>query len=279
MSTEEQTPVNISEAIAFAFKGLGENAPHHVNEIADYILSANYAPCAGMEAAVVRTKVQNYLARNIKAKNKEARKYAKKLNPKTRKPMKGMYEIARPNRKGKVVITPAPQATQQTLPGLGSEIDNPAKTNTLYLGKAGELAVLSELIFRGYNASLMNVDEGIDITASKASDFYFIQVKTTLFKEGRIQLSIRNNNFVNANLNAKIFYIIVFRYLNRESYQNRFIIFSKSDIEKFIFNQTVSNSNGNVTIKIKYEDKSLYLYNGSNIEKIDYHLDNFDYIK
>lgn len=275
----EENKKSIAEAISFAFKGLGEEQAQHVNEVADYI-KANYAAFSDVAAESIRSKVQSYLARNVKTKNKELKKYAKALNPKTKKPMKGMYTLIKGRKKGRVTITPAPPTLQPTLPGLSAEINNNNKTSNLYLGKAGELAVLSELIFRGYNASLMNVDEGIDITASKNSDFYFIQVKTTYFKEGHLQLNIRNNNFVNANLNAKIFYIIVFRYYRtKEAYQNRYIVFSKADIEKFVFNQTVANNNGNITIKIKYEDNSLILYNGIKSELIDYHLDNFDYIK
>jgi hypothetical protein len=45
------------------------------------------------------------------------------------------------------------------------------------MGRAGEHLVVSELLFRGYNASIMTVDEGIDITAIKGDKLFNIQAK------------------------------------------------------------------------------------------------------
>lgn len=39
--------------------------------------------------------------------------------------------------------------------------------NTSYRGKGGEFAVMAELLYKGYNANPMTVDEGIDVVASK----------------------------------------------------------------------------------------------------------------
>ncbi len=51
--------------------------------------------------------------------------------------------------------------------------------STQYVGKAGEHLVVSELLFKGYNASIMSVDEGLDIVATKGERLYNIQVKTS----------------------------------------------------------------------------------------------------
>src|SRR3989344_4130368 len=47
-----------------------------------------------------------------------------------------------------------------------------------YIGKGGEHLVCSELLFRGFNASIMSVDVGVDISAIKDNKFFGIQVKT-----------------------------------------------------------------------------------------------------
>lgn len=39
--------------------------------------------------------------------------------------------------------------------------------STQYTGRVGEHRVVSELLFRGYNASIMSVDEGLDIVATR----------------------------------------------------------------------------------------------------------------
>lgn len=55
--------------------------------------------------------------------------------------------------------------------------------NTPYIGAAGEMAVISELLFRGYNANRMIVDEGVDVVAVKDDLYYYVQVKTTSINE------------------------------------------------------------------------------------------------
>ncbi|MBS1666465.1 MAG: winged helix-turn-helix domain-containing protein [Bacteroidetes bacterium] len=52
------------------------------------------------------------------------------------------------------------------------------KIESSFVGKAGEHLVCSELLFRGYNASIMSVDVGMDITATKDNKLFSIQVKT-----------------------------------------------------------------------------------------------------
>lgn len=60
-------------------------------------------------------------------------------------------------------------------PNRKAPIDATCPIDTNYIGKAGECAVLSELMFRGYNANVMLIDEGIDIIAEKNNVYYYIQ--------------------------------------------------------------------------------------------------------
>lgn len=64
---------------------------------------------------------------------------------------------------------------------------NCSACDKIFYGKGGEFSVVSELLFRGYNASIMSVDEGIDITASKGDKFFFIQVKTSFSRMTKYQ--------------------------------------------------------------------------------------------
>src|SRR3989339_1094309 len=48
-----------------------------------------------------------------------------------------------------------------------------------FTGKGGEHLVCSELLFLGFNASIMSVDVGVDISAIKDDKFFGIQVKTS----------------------------------------------------------------------------------------------------
>lgn len=114
--------------------------------------------------------------------------------------------------------------------GSKNEIPN---ISTLYTGKAGEHAVLSELLFNEFNASLMSVDEGIDIVASKEKKFFYIQVKTANNRRGSFYASILNSQFFRF-INDNPFYIFVLRYFHNDKVRSGFIILRSSDLERFI---------------------------------------------
>ena len=269
--------MTIKEAIEIAFKGLGKQEAH-VKELAAYI-QGSIAEFKEQDVESVQRSVTSFLAQNVKNKNTQA--YKKVVDPKTKRPRKGIYAPYKKKVKPiNIKQDAAKKIKQPSLPGLErvTEYNNTSNTEKLYFGKAGEFAVVGELLFRGYNASIMSVDEGVDITASKDNQFFFIQVKSTGFTNDRIALSIRPNNFVN-NSNANIFYIIVFRYLSNKIWTNRYIIISERDIDKYTFKGLISNKDGAISIKIRLEEGRLLLYNGSASEDIEYHLDNFDIIR
>lgn len=105
-----------------------------------------------------------------------------------------------------------------------------------YTGQAGEHAVLSELLFRGYNASLMTVDTGVDILAIKNNEVFNIQVKTgnisrahnAFFFNLRIASFERNNA-------GRTFYIFVLRERNKLDY----LILPLHEIEKSTLNKNL----------------------------------------
>jgi hypothetical protein len=62
---------------------------------------------------------------------------------------------------------------------------NTSARNKLYRGSAGELAVMSELLWRGWNVAAPQVDVGDDIfvVEDEHGTFYRVQVKTALADE------------------------------------------------------------------------------------------------
>jgi hypothetical protein len=83
--------------------------------------------------------------------------------------------------------------------------------NSEYIGTAGECAVISELLFSGYNANRMMIDDGVDIIAFKDNVYYYVQVKTTSIKDGRIYAQINLDRF-NQYMPVQMRYVIVARY-------------------------------------------------------------------
>lgn len=138
-------------------------------------------------------KLMGALAANVKTTSASFAKVANK----TGGMKKGIYrlKVAR--------ARPAPTPTTPKEPVL------PVSNN--FTGKAGEYSVMAELLYRGFNASLMAVDEGVDIVASRNNEYFHIQVKTSSQSvNGKYSFFIKNSAF-EANNGGKVFYILVMR--------------------------------------------------------------------
>lgn len=140
------------------------------------------------------------------------------------------------------------------LPLVDPDYENPEDptSNTQFFGKAGEYAVMAQLLFRDFNANNMTVDEGIDIIASKDNNFYFVQVKTTTLRENKKAIvSIKQKNF-DRFMNQQMRYVIVVTH-NRGM---RFFTLSNSAIEQLKYYRAlaVNETTGNISIKIRFDD-------------------------
>lgn len=149
----------------------------------------------------------------------------------------------------------------------------PPTVDTMYLGKAGELAVMSELLFWGFNASLMTVDQGIDIVASKSGHYFHLQVKTaTQRTDGKYFFSIKRSSF-EANHRGSTYYV----FLMRGKTGNVFAVFPSShlDIQRKAGGIKDSDSGLSVTITPDAKGKS-FVMNGK--ASIDLFINNFGQI-
>lgn len=154
----------------------------------------------------------------------------------------GYYKIS--TKKETMPIPPRPVATEEE----GEEVTH----NTQFFGKAGEYAVMAELLFRDFNANNMAVDDGIDIIASKNNNFYFVQVKTTTLKPNKTAIvSIQQKNF-DKFINQQMRYVIVVKHEKGM----RFFTLSNSAIEqlKYYNALSVSEITGNISIKIRFDN-------------------------
>lgn len=142
---------------------------------------------------------------------------------------------------------------------------------TQYIGTAGECAVMSELMFRGYNANRMMIDEGVDIVATKDNLYYYIQVKTVALKEGRVYCQIPRYRF-DQYVSNQIRYIIVARTDNK----NMYFMFDPKEIEKGIYGRYINATDDVIYIKIKFHPISgtPYLYDEKELDA-SYNMDNF----
>ncbi len=144
-----------------------------------------------------------------------------------------------------------------------------------FVGKGGEHLVCSELLFRGFNASIMSVDVGIDIVATKENQMFGIQVKTSnLNKFNTYVFDVRRVSFERHN-SGNIFYIFVLH----EENDNKFLILPSHEVERKVFEKAIleigAGKRYRVNIKIREED----IYLGNMDHEVSYFLNNWGLIK
>ena len=134
--------------------------------------------------------------------------------------------------------------------------DSPINQNSTYIGTAGECAVMSELMFSGYNANRMMIDEGADIIAVKDNIYYYIQVKTSFVKDnGTVHWQIQKDRFEQFT-SAQMRYIFVARYKERNTDKNIFFTFPTAILNDAIYNRCVKRGDAYITVKITFNQKS-----------------------
>ncbi len=147
--------------------------------------------------------------------------------------------------------------------------------STGYTGKAGEYGLLSELLFRGYNASIMTVDEGIDVIASNENKYFHIQVKTSNINQcGKFQFTIQSNSY-KANNASTTFYVLITRRFISGLWRSDYIVLQSSDIARFIATEIIKDGK-QYPLAIRYESGKCILNKNTDIT---YYLNNFEPLK
>ena len=195
--------IDIAEAI------LSEepNKTAHIDRLADAAIATNRN--MGMDRESIKSKLNSALAAAVK---KQVTQFAKvptdKGDIKNGPFRKGYYRLK--------IRRAIPIAKEQEAP----------KVDNLYAGKAGEYAVMSELLFWNFNPSLMTVDNGIDIVAEKNSTYYHLQVKTANESDGNWRFTIKTSSFEVHNKGAT-YYVFVLRHKQ----SNLFAVIPSSHID------------------------------------------------
>ena len=239
----------------------------HVDVITDRTVALGYNAGSNLTRDQLKQKINKTLLSESKKKDGA---FLKVKNPKTNRERKGYYKLARRRNNTPPLPLPAEDSPVPTQPQ-----PTPPRRDTIMSGKAGEYAVLSELLFNGYNANVMSVDEGIDLVASKNNIFYFIQVKTTNLSANRTaHFGIKKSAF-DRGIASQIRYIVVVRCGKGEM---RYFKFTEDDITRFVYSGLIAADNGTININIRFEedDRKPYIYRDSLKADISYHQNNFD---
>lgn len=147
------------------------------------------------------------------------------------------------------------------------------KISTQYIGTAGEHRVVSELLFRGYNASLMTVDDGIDISAIKENSLFNIQVKTAnLNQYNYYAFDVRASSFEKYN-SGNTYYIFVLRGEN-----TNFLIIPYSEMKKYIDMRYIKKVNKDTKYRVNVRFRENKFYVGIKENDASYYLNNWSLV-
>lgn len=176
---------------------------------------------------------------------------------------RGVYKLRKPKKeKQKLPITPV-------------EPSKVSISNSLYVGSAGEMAVCSELLFRGYNVSRMLVDEGIDVVAIRHEHTYYIQVKTITLKNTSFSFKINEKSF-SKYCNNNCYYIVVIRTATKKGVPiNQYLVMTADDIKTWIKEDKVKQSGSDISLSFNQKDDHILLKD----EPVDSKLNNFGRIE
>jgi Holliday junction resolvase len=228
----------------------------HVDEVAKAII-VRY-PNIQFTPDVLAAKVTSVLAADVK-KRKGASLFSKPKN-KTGGFRKGMYRL----KVGRKSVSKAFKVPEQP------------RVSSQYTGKAGEYAVMSELLFFGFNASVMTVDDGIDIVANKEDTYFHIQVKTAnVSLQSKYQFKVTKRAFGSKDA-ASTFYVLVMRVNDDTRNISEYLVLPSSEIRRLVDTGVIKDGES-ISISIERERGSRFLLNG--VQEVSWALNRFDNIK
>lgn len=189
------------------------------------------------------------------------------------------------NGKGSAFIRTAPSTYTLNAEILGTNTDEVEEELDLeeekiviesgFTGKAGEHLVCSELLFRGFNASIMSVDVGMDIVATKNNQLISIQVKTSnLNAYNTYVFDVRKVSFERHD-SGSIFYIFVLHGKD----QTNFLILPYHEMEKKMAEKAILEVGHGKRYRINIKVREDKIYLGTKNHEMSYYLNNWEVIK
>ena len=226
----------------------------HVDDLALLILD-KYQNLQ-VDADSLSSKLSNKLSTEIK--NKKSKSRFSKIKNKNGSFKRGIYKAR------KFRVSEAQHVSIQI----------PDAPSSNFVGCAGEHAVLCELLFRGYNAAVMTVDEGIDLVASKNNRYFHIQVKTSSELVNGFSFSVKKHIFEN-NDQGITFYVLLCRRFMISHFQHDYVILPSSVVATFINTGAIKDS-ASISMRVSIEEGKFMLNKKVDISN---YINKFELIK
>jgi hypothetical protein len=149
------------------------------------------------------------------------------------------------------------------------------KISSSYIGKGGEHIVCAELLFRGYNASIMSVDVGMDLTATKEGKLFSVQVKTSNINSyNTYNFDVRKVSFEKSH-SGNVFYIFVLK----SEKETNYLILPLYEMEKKVHEKAIIEIPSYEKYRVKLDVREGKIYLGNRTHDMTYYLNNWTIIK
>ena len=146
---------------------------------------------------------------------------------------------------------------------------------TGFTDKAGEHLVCSELLFRGYNASIMSVDSGMDIIATKNNKLFSIQVKTSNANAyDTYNFDVRKISFEKDYAGNTLYVFIL-----KAKTDTKFLIIPLYEMEKKVSEKAIIYVQSYKKYRVKIDLREGKIYLGNRQHEMSYFLNNWELIK
>lgn len=155
-------------------------------------------------------------------------------------------------------------------------LEKKAKIGGGFTGKAGEHYVCSELLFRGYNASIMSVDVGMDIIATKNNKLFSLQVKTSNLHPTNSYIFDMRKVALERDYAGNVFYIFVM--IHSDNTKSALIL-PANEIDKLIYDNAIKDLKTVDRFRVTLKIRNGKIFIGTLDNPIDYYWNNWEVIK
>jgi hypothetical protein len=154
--------------------------------------------------------------------------------------------------------------------------DEENKVGGGYIGKAGEHFVTCELLLRGFNASIMSVDVGMDIIATNNNKLFSLQVKTSSLHANDTYIFDMRKVALERDYAGNVFYVFV---MIHDEINKSALVLPAYKVDELIHSNAIkdikTHEKFRVTLKIRKDE----IFIGTLDNPIDYYWNNWDVIK
>ncbi|CAM1354463.1 winged helix-turn-helix domain-containing protein [Tenacibaculum halocynthiae] len=150
------------------------------------------------------------------------------------------------------------------------------KIGSGFIGKAGEHFVTSELLFRGYNASIMSVDVGMDIIATKNNKLFSLQVKTSNLHNTNSYVFDMRKVSLERDYAGNVFYVFVMIHPKGDKSA---LILTSNKIDELVHSNAIKDIKVNDRFRVVLKIRKDQIYIGTLDNPIDYYWNNWNMIK